>query len=128
MKKVFCKEKLFVSLIQNYLNQYPWIEMFDKQNPEENLDMLQFVDDSSLIDYSLTKEAKGYYATFSKEKFMVQKLHEFIGLFEKDCWLNKIDGKTKEEIKKMGLFVPKKGYVYPPGFNTPDSEEEENGD
>ena len=99
MKKVFCKEKLFVSLIQNYLNQYPWIEMFDKQNPEENLDMLQFVDDDCLIDYPLTKEAKGYYATFSKEKFMVQKLHEFIGLFEEDCWLNQI------VLNLLGLFL-----------------------
>lgn len=109
MKKVFSKEKLFVTLIQDWLKKCPWIIELDKEEFDD--DMKEFVDPTWCIDYPLIVDALGPDATFSKEKYIVQRLHDFINLFEDDCWINKIDGKTKAEIKKMGYSVPKRGFV-----------------
>lgn len=111
MEKVFSKEKLFATIIGNWMEHYSWIKEFDKKEFDVNSIMEEFIDPDWCINYSLTEEAIGPDATFSKEKYIVQRLHDFIALFDKDCWINKIDGKTKKEIKDMKFTVPSRGFV-----------------
>ena len=113
MEKVFSKEKLFATIIENWMERYTWIKEFDKKEFDVDSIMEEFIDPDWCINYSLTEEAIGPDATFSKEKYIVQRLHDFIALFDKDCWINKIDGKTKKEIKDMKFTVPSRGFVGP---------------